>query len=182
MPWAGRAPAVQECRTLLGGVGQEHPNPWQLTVSPAVPVYWRATPTLFSPFLREPVSSTMSTPLASSARCSTTYSRRRSSRTSSASHLAQFSSRCTPCGSCSPMASAICQPFLRSTLPRAARGGSGERAPWPPSGRSGGLCADAVLRTPSTNGRWRTTRRSRLARPCRSLPRSSGRVAQLRAK
>src|SRR5215217_4599622 len=82
---------VDEGGAFLRGVGQEHPD---LAVErvPAVPVYWRATPTLFSPFFRKPVSSTMSTPLASSARCSSTYSRR-SSRTSSASHLAEFSSR-----------------------------------------------------------------------------------------
>ncbi|MEA2513105.1 MAG: hypothetical protein QOF33_1314 [Thermomicrobiales bacterium] len=30
---------------------------WQLTVSPAVPVYWRATPHDLAPFLRTPVSS-----------------------------------------------------------------------------------------------------------------------------
>src|SRR5215212_11181101 len=39
------------------------------------------------------------------------------SRTASASHLAEFKSLWTPCGSLSPMASASCQPFLRSTRP-----------------------------------------------------------------
>lgn len=43
---------------------QERPYPWQLIVSLAVPVYWRATPTRFSSFFRKPVSSTMSTPVA----------------------------------------------------------------------------------------------------------------------
>src|SRR5215216_3915297 len=64
---------------------------------PAVPVYWRATPTDFSPFFRKPVSSTMSTPLSSSPRCSMTYSRR-SSRTASASQRAAFRRRCAPWG------------------------------------------------------------------------------------
>ena len=45
---------------------------WQFTVSPAVPVYWRATPQDFFPFFKKPVSSTMRTPVAASPRWSTT--------------------------------------------------------------------------------------------------------------
>src|SRR5829696_3782832 len=80
---------------------------------PAVPEYCLLTPTLLLPFLRKPVSSTTST-ACSSPRCSTTYSLR-SSRTSSASHKALFSSRCMPSGFFSPANSANCQPFLRLT-------------------------------------------------------------------
>jgi hypothetical protein len=60
---------------------------WQLTVSPAVPVYWRATPHDLAPFSRKPVSSTMRTPVASSPRWS---------RTPSASQAAALSRRCPP--------------------------------------------------------------------------------------
>jgi hypothetical protein len=35
---------------------------WQLSTLPAVPEYWRCTPTEVVPFLRNPVSSTTSTP------------------------------------------------------------------------------------------------------------------------
>jgi hypothetical protein len=56
-------------------------------VAPAVPVYRRATPQDLAPFVRNPVSSTTRTPVASSPRWSTTEARR-SSRTPSASQAA----------------------------------------------------------------------------------------------
>jgi hypothetical protein len=114
-------------------------------------------------FLRKALSWTMSTPLSWSPRCSTTYSLK-SSRTSSASHLAEFSQSLHACGSLSPMALAdgsrrwprrsASRSRVRSS--RADRGGICGRAPLPPSGRSDGLLADAVLQTPSrpfTEGR-----------------------------
>src|SRR5918995_1745347 len=102
---------IDEGRALLGSVSQEDAD-WQFSLLPAVPVYWRFTPTLFSPFFRKPVSSTIRTPLPPSPRCSTTYSRR-SSRTASASQREPFKIRCVLLGCASPMASATCQPFLR---------------------------------------------------------------------
>src|SRR3712207_6262838 len=110
--------------TSLQGAVERHSLHWRASSAPSRcrdlihrSVYWRATPTDFSPFFKKPVSSTMSTPLFSSPRCSTTYLLR-SSRTASASQRAAFKRRCAPCGPCSPISSAICQPFLRSTLLR----------------------------------------------------------------
>ena len=85
--------AIHQRRTFLRSISQKHPDLGVLD-APAVPVYWRAIPTDFSLFFREPVSSTMSTPL-SPPRCSMTYSRR-SSRT--ASHRAALRRRCAPWG------------------------------------------------------------------------------------
>src|SRR4051794_28807532 len=80
---------------------------------PAVPLYWRATPTDFVPFFRKPVSSTIST-ASRSAKASTTYPRHRS-RAASSFHCTCESSRCVRHGRASPRCSASCQPFLRST-------------------------------------------------------------------
>ena len=52
------------------GVGQEHPT-WQFSVRPAVPEYCRCTPADRVPFLRNPVSSAISTPSGSPS-CSAT--------------------------------------------------------------------------------------------------------------
>ena len=56
-------------RGLLGNVGRK--NGWQLSTLPAVPEYWRCTPTEVVPFFRNPVSSTTST-APGPPRCSTT--------------------------------------------------------------------------------------------------------------
>src|SRR5215217_7240870 len=103
---------IQERPPLVAGYPTNTPI-WQFSMRPAVPLYWRCTPTDLVPFFRNPVSSTINTP-AAWPRCSVTYERR-SSRTASTSQSAAFSSRCTPCGPGSPKCSANCQPFFRST-------------------------------------------------------------------
>src|SRR5215203_2219060 len=84
---------------------------WAFSMRPAVPVYWRCTPTVPVPFLRSPVSSTTST-ASGSPKCSVRYPRT-SSRSASASHTARPSRCCIPSGLGSPACSAIVQQFLR---------------------------------------------------------------------
>jgi hypothetical protein len=91
-----------------------------------------------------------------------------------------FSRRWTPCGSASPMASAICQPFLRSTLPskptkyRLTRSLASERANRP---------AIRACNSSNLSDHWPTALGcsvipSRTTIP--SLPRLTGRVADER--
>jgi hypothetical protein len=84
---------------------------WAFSTRPAVPVYWRCTPTVAIPFLRSPVSSTNKT-ASGSPTCSTSKVRT-SSRTASWSHTARASRCCIPSGLASPACSAIVQRFLR---------------------------------------------------------------------
>ena len=104
-------------------------RPWEFSIRPAVPLYWRCTPTDAVPFFKNPVSSQISTPAGWPNWAATKP--RRSSRTASASHTAVRSSRCIACGSSCPACSASHQQFLRSTgdsspatNSRAARRGS----------------------------------------------------------
>src|SRR5215212_8544976 len=101
--------AVDQRVSLAACVGQEDAD--LSVLDPAVPLYWRATPTECSPFFRKPVSSTISTPSAA-PRCSMTWSRHRS-RAASWSHSTWLSTRCVRQGRASPICSASCQPFLR---------------------------------------------------------------------
>src|ERR1700676_1084157 len=78
---------------------------------PAVPEYCRATPTECVPFLRNPVSSTTSTPFGS-PRVEITSSRTLS-RSASALHEPRPSNDCIRYGRARPACSANCQPVLR---------------------------------------------------------------------
>ena len=147
------------------------------TTDVAVPVYWRATPTLFSPFFNKPVSSTMSTPLSSSPRCSRTYSLK-SSLTSCASHLAGgvqqslHALRISLAGGLGELPAVLALNPAEQTDEVASGALPRRRA------------AEAVAHPPMQFSKrlrpFADGRRPRLARPCRSLPRSTGRVAWIR--
>src|SRR5215204_5439995 len=113
---------------------------WQFSFLPAVPEYCGWTPADLVPFFRKPVSSTTST-ARSSAKCSTTYSRK-SSRTRSVSHSAWLSSLCIPSG-------VLC---LQRPRPSASR----SYAPLKQRVPSGKLAIAAWVRHAGSDGRsWR---------------------------
>ena len=79
MPILHRKLPANRVHTLLREADSE-----PLSILPAVPEYWRGTPTDLSPFLRNPVSSTIRTPFSPGVvKCSREY-RRTSSRSTSA--------------------------------------------------------------------------------------------------
>src|SRR2546426_4474277 len=80
---------------------------------PAVPLYWRCTPTDLVPFFRKPVSSMTSTAVLSpSISCTYLHS---TSRNCALSQTARSTRYCIAYGVLSPASSANCHPFLRST-------------------------------------------------------------------
>jgi hypothetical protein len=55
---------VQQGMAMAAGIGQKDPD-LDISMRPAVPLYWRATPADRRPFLRKPVSSMTTTASAS---------------------------------------------------------------------------------------------------------------------
>lgn len=131
----------------------------RVSILPAVPVYWRWTPTVCVPFFTSPVSSITST-APSSCRCSRAYSGT-SSRTASASHRARPSRCCMPPGVASGAHSAMLQQFLRgrsdsspSIRSRTQRARSRSMA----GGRAGTKCLTCRRGRPEWQGQPKRTR------------------------